>query len=350
MNTALTLSVLFAGLTFCQVDNSKKGVAPSDPKEPLAEHFEPKKAARFLDEVALGWTRSQKCSACHTNVPYMLARPLLSGGDHAAEKEIRKHLEQRVEGWKTAAPSDDYDVVATVFALAGHDAATTRTLHPTTRAALDRVWTVQLSDGSWDWPDCDWPPLEHDQYFGVTYVAVACALAPDDYAKTPAAHVGLERIRTYLAKHPSKELHHRMMLIWASTKLPGMIADADRASAIAELRRLQLPDGGWNLPTLGPYPKSRLGKNKLDVSDGYATGFSAFIMRKAGVARTDPSLVKAASWLKQHQRQSGRWFTESVGGSKNRFLVNVGSAYAVMGLAELGEPLALEKPKPVALK
>ncbi len=64
-------------------------------------------------------------------------------GDHAAEKEIRKHMEKRVEGWKSAAPSDDYDVVATAFALAGHDAVTTRKLHPTTRAALDKVWTVQ---------------------------------------------------------------------------------------------------------------------------------------------------------------------------------------------------------------
>ena len=177
---------------------------------------------------------------------------------------------------------------------------------------------MQLADGSWNWPDCDWPPLEHDQFYGVAYVAVALAIAPDNYADTPAARNGLDKIRGYLKKHPVPELHHKATLLWASTKIEGLLADEEKKTTVAELRRLQCADGGWNLPSLGPYPFRRDKKtaNPMDVSDGYATGFVTFILRQAGVPASDPALKKSVAWLMENQRESGRWFTQSVGGSK----------------------------------
>ena len=71
---------------------------------------------------------------------------------------------------------------------------------------LFRSWTVQKKDGSWKWPACDWPPLEHDQFFSVAFVAVAVALAPDDYRDTPQARAGLGNIRKYLKANPIPEL------------------------------------------------------------------------------------------------------------------------------------------------
>ena len=54
-------------------------------------------------------------------------------------------------------PVQSGNPIATAFALAGNDATTTGKLHPLTKVALDRVWTIQKPDGSWKWPDCAWP-------------------------------------------------------------------------------------------------------------------------------------------------------------------------------------------------
>lgn len=318
---------------------------PTTPDEPLAKAFNATKAAEYVDSVALAWTRERKCATCHTNVPAMLARPLVKGGDATAEKEIRAFLEATVKKWEMAKPRNDYEVVATAFALAGHDAATTKKLHPLTKAALDKTWTIQLDDGSWKWPNCNWPPLEHDQFYGVAYMAVAVALAPDDYVNTPQAQAGLAKLRAYLQKNPTKELHHKATLLWASGKIDGLLSADDKKAIVAELRKLQQPDGGWNLPALGPYLKRRDGTmNKMDApSDGYATGFVTFILRKAGVAADDPALKKAVQWLQTNQRESGRWFTRSPQADKAHYITNVGSAFAIMALHECGVELKAPK-------
>src|SRR5262245_3323433 len=216
---------------------------PTKPDEPTAATFSAAKAAAYIDGVGLAWTRDRKCATCHTNVPYMLARPKVSGGDPAPMIEVREFLATTVTKWEKQKPRTDYEVVATAFALAGNDAATTGRLHPLTKTALDKMWTIQKADGSWNWPDCDWPPLEHDQFYGVAFVAVALALAPDHYADTPAATDGLKKLRGYLKANPATELHHRATLLWASSKIDGLLSDEEKKSTVAELRKLQLPDG-----------------------------------------------------------------------------------------------------------
>jgi squalene-hopene/tetraprenyl-beta-curcumene cyclase len=316
--------------------------APTKPDEPMATMFSAVKAAAYVDGVGLAWTRDRKCATCHTNVPYMLARPKVSGGDLAPMREVREFLEATVKKWEKEKPRTDYEVVATAFALAGNDAATTGKLHPLTKTALDKMWTIQKADGSWNWPDCDWPPLEHDQFYGVAFVTVALALAPDRYAETPAATEGLKKLRAYLKTNAATELHHRATLLWASSKIDGLLSEDEKKSIVAELRKLQLSDGGWNLPTLGPYPMHRDKKtrNPMDVSDGYATGFVTFVLRQAGVPADDPALKKAVEWLQKNQRESGRWFTQSLGGSKAHYITNAGSSFAILALDACGVKLA----------
>jgi squalene-hopene/tetraprenyl-beta-curcumene cyclase len=317
-------------------------VAPAStkPDEQVAKAMSAKKAAEYLDGVGLAWTRERKCMTCHTNVPYMFARPTIAGGDPKPMKEVRDFLEANVKKWETAKPRNDYDVVATAVALTWNDVATTGKLHPATKAALDKMWTIQKEDGSWKWPDCSWPPLEHDQFYGVAYVAVAVGMAPGNYRETPAATKGLDNLRQYVKANPTTELHHKATLLWASAKVEGLLTDDQKKSIVAELRKLQLPDGGWNLPALGPYPMRRgMVENAMDVSDGYATGFVTFVLRQAGVPADDPALKKSIAWLKANQRESGRWLTHSPGGSKAHYVTNVGSAFAVLALNACGVKL-----------
>ena len=87
--------------------------------------------------------------------------------------------------------------------LAFTDAETTGKLHPRTRKALDRTWTLQQKDGAWIWDKCAWPPMEHDDYYGATFVAVGVGIAPDNYAKTEKAQAGLARLRDYFKNNPA---------------------------------------------------------------------------------------------------------------------------------------------------
>jgi squalene-hopene/tetraprenyl-beta-curcumene cyclase len=221
--------------------------------------------------------------------------------------------------------------------MAINDAATTGRLHPMTRRALDRTWVVQKPDGGFDWLKCGWPPHEHDDYFGAIVAALGAGHAPDGYAQTRAAQAGLKRLRSYFEENPPPDLHHATMLLWASTRLDGLMPADRRRATIDRLRALQRLDGGWNLPSLGSW-KRRDGKpNDPDASsDGYATGLVVFVLRQAGVAADDPAIRRGVAWLRANQRASGRWFTRSLNNDKHHYITNAGTAYAVLALQACG--------------
>src|SRR5437763_16968241 len=88
---------------------------PNRPDEPRRLHWSPAKAAAFLDHASLTWTREKKCGTCHTNYPFLLARPAL--GDSPAAREVRQFFEGRAAHWDTAKPRWPTEVVATAAAL-----------------------------------------------------------------------------------------------------------------------------------------------------------------------------------------------------------------------------------------
>src|SRR5262249_25823996 len=151
-----------------------------------------------------------------------------------ALKQMRQYLEDRVANWdsgkKTDAPGQSAahplpetegitEVVATAATLAFHDAATTGKLHPLTRQALDRIWTLQQPNGAWKWNKTQLAPLEYDDYFGAVFAALGVGVAPDGYAQTAKAKAGLVKLRAYFQKNPPPNLHHKIWLLWASLKL-----------------------------------------------------------------------------------------------------------------------------------
>lgn len=335
------LAILLAvGPAFGQDDRPAFG--PNSPDEPLAKEFSLAKAARFLDHASTSWTSKRQCGTCHTNYNYMISRPVLDG-DRGPMAEVRAFFEGRVAHWddadKKARPRWDTEVVATAAALALNDAATTGKLHPLTRKALDRMWTLQRPDGSWDWLKCDWPPYEHDDYYGAAFAALGVGAAPDHYAESDSAREGLDRLRHYLRTTRPPSLHHKGMLLWASTKLDGLMTPAEREQTTKELLALQRPDGGWNLPSLGDWKRRDGSANDEDApSDGFGTGFVVYVLRQAGLPADDPRIARGVAWLKSRQRASGRWFTRSLSTDEYHFITHAGTGFAVLALRSCDVP------------
>lgn len=325
-------------------DKEKSKAVPNSAKEPMAAKVSLAKAKAFLDETNLDWTRKRQCGSCHSNYPYLMSRPLFKDESPAAT-EIRAFFEGRAANWDKPDPKNknkprwDTEVVATAVGLAINDARTTGKLHDLTRKALDRMWTLQRKDGAWDWLKCNWPPMEHDDYFGATYAALGVGLAPDDYAHSTSAQAGVEKLRGYFKKNAAPDLHHSAMLLWASIKLDGLLEVKDRDAIVKSLLAIQRADGGWSLPSLGDYKrhqKDKEGKpianDKNAPSDGYGTGFVVYVLRQAGVPADNPQIRKGADWLRGNQRESGRWFTRSLNTDSYHFISHAGTAFAVMAL------------------
>jgi squalene-hopene/tetraprenyl-beta-curcumene cyclase len=346
--------------------------APNKADEPLAKEASLAKSAEFLDAVSLSWTRERKCGTCHTNYPYLMARPALKDVPSPAHDEVRKFFEERVAHWEDkdstrirdlavssvcltgasggslfaagaafpgrtddpkARPRWDAEVVATASLLAFNDAQTTGKLHPMTRKALDKMWTVQKPNGGWTWLKCNWPPFEHDDYYGAVLAAVGVSVAPDGYSQGDSAKEGLAKLRAYFAKTPAPDLHHKAWLLWASIKLDGLMSKEEHEKTLKDLLALQREDGGWSLPSLGDW-KGNSGRenDKNAPSDGYGTGLVVYILRQAGLPADHERIQKGVKWLKSNQRESGRWFTRSLNTERAHYITNAGTSFAVLAL------------------
>ena len=228
--------------------------ADASAAEPLARAFSSQSAAIYLDKTARDWVETWRCAACHTVPPYLMARPFLPARGQSAV-EVRAFVERVVVEKLEAEPKLPVDAISALTvqvatALAINDRLTTGKLHPVTRLALDRMWTRQREDGSWEWPFRDVPPIKFDEHYGVTLAALGAGMAPDGYAQTDTARAGLAGIRRYLKAHPAVSLHQHAMLALASVHITELLHVDERSAVIDKLLAAQRPDGGWSLASL----------------------------------------------------------------------------------------------------
>ncbi len=340
-----------------EIDQAKKNAATkkakevqefvgASPDEPLAKDWSLQKAADHLDKAATTWLTHWKCAACHTSYLYVMAGPSLHKTASPAFQKMRAYLEYRVTHWDSGEIADKpgqgsaikplptegaTEIVATAATLAFLDSQTTDKLHPVTRKALDRIWKLQQPTGAWTWNQTHLAPLEDDDYFGAVFAALGVGAAPDGYSKSAEAKKGLSKLRSYFQKNRPPNLHHKVWLLWASTKMDGLLTPAERQQTVEEVLKLQQADGGWSLPSLWkPIPMGA--KGNRPASDGYATGLAIYVLKQTGLSPRDPRMAKGLVWLKTHQRESGRWFTPSLNNTRRNVITNAGTALCAMAL------------------
>lgn len=327
--------------------------------------WNPIAAAHYLDHRSDVWIHSRlasrdhgtACLSCHTTLTYALARGELGRliNEHSLpepQRELLSMVNKRVALWPQVLPwyrdqklgSRGTEAVLNALILTNTDASQGR-LSPAARAALDDMWVLQRTEGpeagSWPWIDFHNEPWEAPDsvYYGATLAALAIGLAPEGYKQEPAIQSGIARLKDYLQRHYADQpLLNRIDLLWASEELPDLIDSEVRASILRELSAQQRADGGWSVVTLMPNWKRHDGSALSAASDGYATGFIAWVLEKSGVSVRDLRLCRSIAWLKDHQsRWNGRWSTDSMNRQNRfwesgRFMDDAATAFAALAL------------------
>jgi squalene-hopene/tetraprenyl-beta-curcumene cyclase len=341
-----------------------------------AQTWNPKTAASYLDGRMEWWStwpnaardHGTFCVSCHTSAPYAIARSALrtdlaESAPSPNERKLLDNVTKRVRQWKEVQPfypdkkpgdpktaeSRGTESIFNALILASADAPSGK-LSADARLALDNMWAEQLktgdANGAWSWLQFHNSPWEGDsQYYGATLAAIAIGTAPGNYSALPEVQDGLKSLRAYLTKERTSQiLVNQVVLLWASTRLTGLLTEAERQTIIDQTLAKQQEDGGFSLSSLVGGWKRADGTPLENKSDGYATGLVAFALRQAGVATNRREYQRAIAWLNANQDAEGRWLAYSLNKQRNlttdvgRFMSDAATAYAV---------LALESAKPV---
>jgi squalene-hopene/tetraprenyl-beta-curcumene cyclase len=288
------------------------------------------------------------CVSCHTAAPYAVGRPALRAAlgeeaPSATERKLIENVVKRVRLWKEVEPyyPDQTRGVPKTLESRGTEAilnalVLTRYDRPEARQALDYMWAEQLQDGAakgaFPWLQFHNAPWEGDsQYYGATLAAIAGGSDRSVRAKL---------LHDYLLGERDRQAPvNRVMLLWASTKMPGLLTRAQQTDIIAEALLWQQPDGGFSLSSMAGGWKRHDNTPLETRSDGYATGLVAYALQQAGIRRDQPALRRALDWLAQNQEKSdGRWLAYSLNKQRDltsdvgRFMSDAATAYAVLAL------------------
>ena len=330
-------------------------------------------AAAYLDGRQtwwLGWPNAARdhntsCVSCHTALPYALARPALRAelGESdlpAPERKLVDNVVKRVRLWKEVEPfypdqsrglpktseSRGTEAVMNALILATHDARNA-TLSDDTLQAFSNLWALQFTagemKGAWAWLNFHNEPWEANgsPYFGAALAAIAVGTAPGDYAARADIQDRVKSLRDYLRRGAESEsLFNRLMALWASGKLPGLLEPGPRQAIVDAAFSRQQEDGGWTTSALSSW--KRQDGTALDItSDGFATGLITFVLQQAGTPRTEPHVRKGLTWLVRHQETTtGMWTAASVNKQRDpatdvgKFMSDAATAYAVLALTE----------------
>jgi squalene-hopene/tetraprenyl-beta-curcumene cyclase len=263
-----------------------------------AADWDPAAAARYLDsrqEKWFAWPRAASkegpCMSCHTGLTYMLARPVLRRalGEAAParwETGMLEGLKARVEDNPAPDEADAQPVLA-ALALSINDQRNARGLSPESEAAFRRMWRLQAGDGTrkgaFPWNNSGRDPYSNEAiYMGASLAALAVAIAPDNYRSRPEIRGNLEALENHLRNSAGQPLHHRLISLWASAKLKGLLPEAVAQQILKETWQGQEADGGWTLKSLGPW-KDHPQAPPQPGSNAYATALVALSVQEYGI-------------------------------------------------------------------
>ncbi len=337
----------------------------------FCQDWNPKLAEQYMDSRQKEWIAwpiamhsGVACVSCHTGLTYLVARPALRHSlgektgptlyenvlvDSMRATVIRTDANDLFAGLKGPIVDQVYgaQVVLASLVLAMDDRPRGK-LSPEGEKAFERMWSIQLKDGAdkggWNWSDFDLDPWEtkDSAYYGVALAALATGLAPAGYQGRPEIRDNVAAMTAYLRSGAkTQSLHNKLFLLWASSKMHGVLADPDKQAILDELWRKQEPDGGWTMQSAGQWKKRDAAAPAIG-SNSYITALAAFTTEQAGIPSSQPGLAKALAWLRTHQTAQGYWAAESMnhkheaGTLPEKFMSDAATGYATAALLATG--------------
>jgi squalene-hopene/tetraprenyl-beta-curcumene cyclase len=307
----------------------------------------------YLDQGARAWYGARRCISCHTNGAYMLVRPALAKQLGPPSGEVRANFIvalkdlaslKRPELLQSTRPAQ---LIYAAAGLAEWDAGLTKSLSPETQQALELMFEIQLPTGTWGSADC-WPPYESDAFHLANVAAIAVADAPGWLAnlKEPSLNAAVTRLKHYLRTQSPPHDYGRVLLLWTSTKMPGLLDKVQRQQVVEMIFKHQQADGGWSIRTFaapeawGRGNRSQKLRSEPEstrpLSDGHQTGMAIVALREAGVPAADRRIQIGLAWLVRNQRESGRWWTRSLNTDHQHFITYSGTAFPLRALSLCG--------------
>jgi squalene-hopene/tetraprenyl-beta-curcumene cyclase len=328
--------------------------------EPKVTAFGPdtiRAARQYLDDGAHAWVREKSCVACHSTGVYMVERPPLTKLLGRPSDEVLADFVDSIP----AKPGGNIQAVWRSSGLAAWDKHVTGTLSdPTDRSLRQMLLNLSPEGFLKTIAQVEIPYITTD--FELTVQAArAIATAPGWLATVKDAETRdrIAKMQAWLRDHqPISDFELALKLQLASL-MPDLVPQSQRDDAIAMLWRQQLPDGGWSTRRMSDLMKWHV---KMDpkvvtmiqsepdaaapASDPYMTAWAIVLLREAGIPATDERLQRGITWLKQNQRQSGRWWMKSLFRDTYHFSTYISTAQALRALALCGEIPDLERIPP----
>lgn len=336
-----------------QRDAAQQDASAADPLASLAGDWQVR-AAGYLEARSASWLAAPpdianvKCAlSCHTTFAYMLARSSLAPFAMTATADaVRARFEARVSeavagtavafygqnGDEKVVQSHATESVLNAAALALDDIGNGLALSDAAKSALERMWSQQRADGTWDWLEFRLEPWETRNDFGAGIAALVAGSVPADTTASQSA--GTSKLAGYVQERlESMALHDRALVLYASSELTALL-EPDQAEEIAgELARTQLSDGGFSL---GAWGQGGLASQVANQSDGYATAVAVLALctgMPGGAKR--PDVRRALGWLARNQADDGSWPGQSVNDTTAQvkgFMTDAATAYSSLAL------------------
>jgi squalene-hopene/tetraprenyl-beta-curcumene cyclase len=322
--------------------------------EPTLKRFNQEAAVKYLDDGAVAWVRSYGCITCHTSGNYMAERPGLTGVLGPPREEVFKNFADAV--YDEPAYKGDFWFVWRTLGLAEWDKHVSGELSAHTENALREMLVRQQDNGAWDIAERRIQiPHVISEFELAVQAARAIAAAPGwlDNLQDDNLRRRVERLKTYFRGYQPRNDYELALLLRIDTLLPGVVSPELRRQSMAVLRSRQQDDGGWSTRRMSDDKNwsVRVDPRLVDTlqskpdaenpgSDAYMTAFAIVLLREAGVPAADEQVRQGIAWLKRNQRQSGRWWMESLtfpGENRRHFTTYIATAQALRALNLCGE-------------
>lgn len=334
-----------------QYELGEISITAASDSEDVLKNVSAKSASHYLEIGAKGWSKNKSCVSCHTNGTYLLIRPELSKQLGPPSEEIREFFLTQLEEFrempeeKINRGTNPAGVIYIAAGLAQWDKHLNQEISQETTEAIEFMLSLQQEKGTWSSATC-WPPFESSSYQLATMAAMALGDAPG-WQNQNSQSTAFQKLKTYLTQTTPPHDYGKVLLLWASTRIPNLLKPKQTEEIIKMIRSKQHEDGGWAIRDFAKPEEwgqgNRAEKLKSEPefhnppSDGHQTGLAVIVLLDAGVPVDDPQIQKAVNWLKSNQRSSGRWWTRSLNTDNSHYITYSATCYALLALARCGE-------------